>query len=146
MASLELYGFEELAEAYLRIIDIPWPVMEKSLDEMAEAGLQAIKAQGESMNVRDPESDVHILDSLKRRKAKKTDSGGYEDVAFSGSRLRHEGGKRTSNAVIAFENEYGNRKQPARPFVDLGLNRQEDEIMEGADSILDWMEDEFNRD
>ena len=138
MASLELYGFEELAEAYLRIQEIPWPVMEESLDEMAEAGLQAIKAQGES--------DVHILDSLKRRKAKKTDSGGYEDVAFSGSRLRHEGGKRTSNAVIAFENEYGNRKQAARPFVDLGLNRQEDEIMEGAESILDWMEDEFNRD
>lgn len=144
MASLELYGFEELAEAYLRIQEIPWPVMEESLDKMAAAGLDAIKSQGESMNVRDPESDVHILDTLKRRKAKKTDSGGYEDVNFSGSRTRN--GARTRNAVIAFENEYGNRRQPARPFVDLGLNRQEDEIMEGADSILDWVEEEFNRD
>lgn len=146
MATLELEGFDELAAAYLRIMEIPWPVMEKSLDEMAEAGLQAIKSQGEAMGVRDPESDVHILDSLKRRKAKKTDSGGYEDVAFSGSRLRHEGGKRTRNAVIAFENEYGNRNQAARPFVDLGINRDADEILDGADSILDWMEEEFNRD
>ena len=55
MASLELYGFEELADAYLRILDIPWPVMEQSLDEMAETGLRAIKSQGEAMGVRDPE-------------------------------------------------------------------------------------------
>lgn len=144
MATLELTGFDELAKAYLRIIEIPWPVLEKSLDEMAEAGLQAIKSQGETMGVRDPESDIHILDKLKRKKAQKTDSGGYEDVIFSGSRERN--GKRTANAVIAFENEYGNRRQVARPFVDLGLNRQEDEITKSADSLLDWMESEFYQD
>ena len=144
MASLEISGFEELAEAYLRIVNIPWEVMEKSLDEMAEEGLQAIKSSGEKMNVRDPESDVHLLDTLKRRKAKKTDSGGYEDVSFSRSRLRN--GKRTANATIAFENEYGNRRQEARPFVEYGINHKADEIAEGAEPILDWMEDTFNQD
>ena len=142
MATLELFGLDDIAEAYLRIKEIPWPEMEKALDEMAEAGLKAVKASGESLGVRDPMSDVHILDKLVRRKAKKTDSGGYEDVNFSGSRVRNE--TRTRNAVIAFENEYGNRRQSARPFVGTALAREEDEIAEGGESILDWIEEEFN--
>lgn len=142
MASLELFGFEDLAESYLRIVNIPWETLEKALDEMAETGLQAIRTSGQSMGVRDPESEVHILDKLKRQKAKKTDSGGYEDVIFSGSRTR--AGKRTRNAVIAFENEYGNRHQGARPFIGSAMAGQEDEITEGAEGILDWIEEEFN--
>ena len=144
MATLELYGFDELAEAYLRIREIPWPVMEKILDEMAETGLKAIRASGQSMGVRDPESDVHILDKLVRRKAVKTDSGGYEDVNFSGSRLRN--GVRTRNAVIAFENEYGNRHQRARQFVGAAMAGEEDEITEEAEGILDWIETEWSND
>lgn len=142
MATLELFGFDDIAEAYLRIKEIPWPVMEKALDDMAEEGLKAIRASGQAMNVKDPESDVHILDKLVRRKAKKTDSGGYEDVNFSGSRVRN--GVRTRNAVIAFENEYGNRRQVARPFVGMAMAAEEDEIAEGAEGILDWIEEEFN--
>ena len=144
MAKLELYGFDELAEAYLRIKEIPWPVMEKALDDMAEEGLKAIRASGQSMGVRDPESDVHILDKLVRRRAVKTDSGGYEDVNFSGSRLRN--GVRTRNAVIAFENEYGNRHQRARQFVGAAMAGEEDEITEEAEGILDWIEEEWSND
>lgn len=142
MATLELFGFDELAEAYLRIKEIPWPVMEKSLDQMARTGLDAIRASGNSMNVRDPESDTHLLDTLKCRKAKKTDSGGYEDVSFSGTRERN--GTRTSNARIAFENEYGNRHQAARPFVGFAMSDKDDEIAAGAEGVLDWIEETFN--
>lgn len=143
MATLELFGFEDLAESYLRIINIPWPEKEKALNKMADAGIQEIRAAGESMGVRDPESDVHILDKLKKGKAKQTDSGGYIDVRFSGSRVRN--GKRTRNDVIAFENEYGNRHQTSRAFVRYAMENKEDEISAGADELLDWVEDEFNR-
>ena len=142
MASLEVTGFEDLQDAFRRISEIPWPVTAEALDGMAEVAMTEIRAEGERMGVRDPESDVHILDKLVRRKAKKTDSGGYEDVNFSGSRVRND--TRTRNAVIAFENEYGNRRQSARPFVGTALAREEDEIAEGGESILDWIEEEFN--
>ena len=145
MASLELFGFDELADAYLRIREIPWPVMEKALDEMADTGLRKIRDKGREMDVYDPESNVHILDKLKRRKAVRTDSGGYADVTFSGSRTS-ETGKRTLNARIAFENEYGNRRQAARPFVRTIMEGEADEILGAADEIMDWVEDTFNQD
>ena len=60
MASLELEGFEDLEDAFKRISEIPFPVTAEALDGMAEVAMKNIKAQGESMGVRDPDSDVHI--------------------------------------------------------------------------------------
>ena len=146
MASFELYGFEDLQDAISRIADIPWEVMEDALDGMAEVAAAAIQAKGESMNIRDPESDVHILDKITRGKPKKSDYGGYEYINFSGNRTRYSSNSKTANATIAFEQEYGRRGQSARPFVGLAMSEGADKIYAPAEKIIgDWIEREFSR-
>ena len=144
MATLELEGFEDLEDAFRRISEIPFRVTGEALDGMAEVAEAKIKASGESMGVRDPESDVHILDKIKRNKAKQTQSGGYETITFSGSRTRS--GKETRNAAIAFINEYGKRGQRARPFIGTAMKQNEDAILAPAEKIIgDWIETTFSR-
>lgn len=142
MAKLELYGFDDLNAAFARIADIPFEVTEDALDAMAEVAVDKIRSTGESMGVRDPESDVHILDKLKRKKAEQTKDGGYEYITFEGSRTRN--GRETRNAEIAFINEYGKRNQPARPFMGRAMSEHEDEIYAPGEKIVgDWIEDEW---
>lgn len=142
MASLELEGFDSLEDAFRRISEIPFSVTEEALDGMADVAAKKIKAQGETMGVRDPGSDVHILDRIKPGKAKKTQSGGYKPISFSGSRSRN--GIRTRNAEIAFVNEYGKRGQAARPFIGTAMTQNEDAITAPAERVIgDWIEKEF---
>ena len=144
MAKLELYGFDDLNAAFDRIGNIPFEVTEDALDAMAEVAVDKIRSTGESMGVRDPESDVHILDKIKRRKAKQTQEGGYENITFEGSRTRDN--TKTRNAEIAFVNEYGKRTQPARPFIRQALSAHEDEIYAPGEKIVgDWIEDEWSK-
>lgn len=142
MATLDIKGFDGLEDAIRRISEVPFEVTADALDAMAEVAAEKIRAQGETMGVRDPESDEHILDRIKRNKAKKTDYGGYETITFQGSRTRH--GTRTRNAEIAFVNEYGKRSQAARPFIGLAMTQNEDAIMAPAEKTLgDWIENTF---
>ena len=144
MASLELQGFDGLDDAFRRISEIPFSVTQEALDGMAAIAAAEIRAQGERMGVRDPESDVHILDRIKTGKAKQTESGGYESISFSGSRTRN--GNRTRNAEIAFVNEYGKRGQRARPFIGTAMTQNEDAILKPAEQIIgDWIEKTFNQ-
>ena len=98
MASFSVSGMDELQAAFGRIGEIPWSVTEEALNGMAAVAAVKVREQGESMGVRDPESDVHILDTIKPVKAKKDDSGGHQDITFAGKRTRH--GKQTRNEVI----------------------------------------------
>lgn len=144
MASLELLGFEDLDDAFRRISDIPGDVTADALDAMAQVAAEKIKQSGEAMGVRDPESTVHILDKIKPTKAKISERGGYEDITFSGSRTR--GNTRTRNAEIAFINEYGDRKQDARPFIGKAMTQHEEQIAAPGEKIVgDWIEKEFEK-
>ena len=146
MASFSVSGIDELNAAFGRIADIPWSVTEDALNAMAEVTAEKMKAQGESMGVRDPESDVHILDKIKPVKAKQTKSGGKQDITFSGTRTRGKNKKKTRNAEIAFVIEFGRRNMRARPFIGTAMARHENEITEpGAKVIGDWIENEFQR-
>ena len=144
MATLELQGFDGLEDAFRRISEIPFDVTAEALDAMAAVAADAIRSTGESMGVRDPESDEHILDKIKPRKPKQTEYGGYEMISFTGSRTR--GKNRTRNAEIAFINEYGKKGQPARPFIGTAMNRSADRIQDQAENVIgDWIENEFNQ-
>lgn len=143
MATLELEGFEDLEDAFRRISEIPFTVTAEALDAMAEVAAEQIRSTGETMGVRDPKGDVHILDHIKPRKAKQAEYGGYEMISFTGTRTRH--GTRTRNAEIAFINEYGRRGQPARPFIGTAMNRGADRIQDQAEKVIgDWIEKTFN--
>ena len=142
MASLELLGFEDLDDAFKRIGDFPEDVKIDALDAMAQVAAERIKQTGEAMGVRDPESTVHILDKVTRNKAKMSWSGGYEDITSAGTRTR--GNTRTRNAEIAFINEYGRRKEEARPFILKAMTQYEEQIAAPGEKIVgDWIEKEF---
>lgn len=144
MATLELDGLDELNEAFRRMGEVPDSVKTEALNKMGNIAFARIRREGDSMGVRDPESDVHILDKMKLTKPKLTKEGGYADVTFSGTRQR--GKTRERNAAIAFINEYGKRGQPARPFIGNAMNQAERAITEaGADVLGDWMEREFEK-
>ena len=144
MASFSVSGIDELNAAFGRIADIPWSVTEEALNGMADVAAAKVREQGVAMGVRDPESDVHILDQITKAKPKQTACGGYADITFRGSRMRN--GTRTRNAEIAFINEYGKRSQPARPFIGRAMTQNEDLIQTAGEKVIgDWIEKEFTR-
>ena len=144
MANLTFTGSSELNDAFTRISEIPWPVTEQALDGMAKVAAAEIKSTGEYMGVRDENSDVHILDHIVTKKAKKTDDGGREKISFDGTRRRHN--TSTRNAEIAFIQEYGKRGQDARPFMKTALEKNEALISEPAMKIVgEWIENEYKK-
>ena len=70
MGSLSVSGSDKLSDAFARIQDIPFSVTSEALDAMAEVAVREIRDTGETMGVRDENSDVHILDHLITKKAK----------------------------------------------------------------------------
>ena len=144
MGSLSVSGSDKLSDAFARIQDIPFSVTSEALDAMAEVAVREIRDTGETMGVRDDNSDDHILDHLITKKARKTDDGGRKKISYSGTRRR--GNTDTRNAEIAFVNEYGKRGQPARPFMRTALSQHADLISEPAEKIVgDWIENEYKK-
>ncbi len=142
MATLELHGFDDLNEAFNRIADIPVSVTSDALSAMGKVAADKIKSTGESVGVRDRESNVHILDKIKLNEPEITEDGGYANITFTGSRRR--GRKSTRNAEIAFVNEYGKEGQQARPFMGTAMTKHEDEIAApGVEKIGNWIEKEY---
>ena len=140
MARLELSGLDAINDMFARLDDIPDEVRTNALNAMAQVAESSVRRSGEAMGVRDPESQVHILDKITHSKPKKTASGGYSDVTFSGTRTRGRG-KKARNAEIAFINEYGKRNQPARPFIARAAEQYADAIAEPGEKIIgDWFE------
>lgn len=144
MAKLEITGMDDLNAAFGRLQDVPPDIKTRALNQMADIAAAGIHRSGEALGVRDPESNVHILDKISKSKPKLSASGGYQDVTFSGTRRR--GHTTTRNAEIAFINEYGKRGQPARPFIGQAMTENEEKIAAaGGDVLGDWIEKEFNR-
>lgn len=144
MADFEISGIDELIKAVGGAGNIPAGVKTKALDAMAKKASKKIKAEGETMRVRDMESSEHILDEISVISPKLTESGGYADITFNGSRRR--GNTTTRNAAIAYINEFGKNSQPARPFIGTAMSKNADEITAtGADIIGDWIENEYKK-
>lgn len=144
MAKFEFSGIDELSEALSRCQNIPFEVKAKALTEMGQVAAAKIKQSGETMGVRDRESSQHILDKIKVQKPKETKDGVYVNITFSGARTR--GRTRTKNSLIAFENEFGNRDQAARPFVGKAMSQNEEAIVApGVEILGDWIEKEFKK-
>ena len=142
MATVKLEGFSELDRMFAELGDVPFDVTSEALLAMAAEGEKAVRSTGSAMGVRDPESNVHILDKITHTKSKETDDGGVCYVTFSGSRTR--GKTRTRNAEIAFINEYGKRNQTARPFIRQAAEQYADQIAAPGEKILgDWQEKTF---
>lgn len=134
MASVTAEGFDEIGKMLQELGDIPFEVITEALDDMAAVAETKLRATGESMGIRDPESQVHILDRITHTKPKQTDSGGRCAVTFSGTRTR--GRTKTRNAEIAFVNEYGKRGQTPRPFIRVTAEASADAIAAPGEKVI----------
>lgn len=140
----EPMGIQELDSMFQKLGNVPDSVLDEALQAMGRVCCDKIRSQGESMNVRDPESGEHILDSIALVEDPKiTQFGGYQNITFVGKRTRGRKRTKVRNAEIAFINEYGKRGQPARSFIRTALSRYETAICAPGVRILnDWFENQ----
>ena len=68
MPKVTLDGLQDLDDAFKRISNWPNSLKEDALKAMASVAAKRIRAAGEAMGVKDPESSVHILDVIKIKK------------------------------------------------------------------------------
>ena len=145
MATIEVSGLTELAEAFLRTSNVPKDVKEDILRTGAKVMADAIEKEGRSMGVWDPEWDgKHVLESIKIKDPVVKDNKGYCDITFEGTRRR--GNKTTRNAEIAFINEYGANRRgiSARPFIWNGTAKAEDKAYDAAEEKFHkWLNNTF---
>lgn len=142
MATVKLEGMQEIEGMMRKLGDVPFEVVSKALDSMADVADKAVERTGRAMGVYDPRSDEHILDNISHTTPKQTASGGYSDVSFDGSRER---GKNsiivTRNNEIAFVNEYGKRGQEKRPFIRQATEQYAKQIFDPGEKIIgDWFQ------
>lgn len=137
MAEFRAVGLDELALSLQEIAEIPEDVQ----DEMLEAqGAVVARAQRESAQRYGIQRTGTLIRSIKAGKVKLDKHGSRVlYVTPTGSRVR--GGKKTTNAEIAFLNEYGTRRQKARPFMrDANERSAEAATQAAADIYYRWQD------
>lgn len=137
MAEFRAVGLDELALSLQEIAEIPEDIQ----DEMLRAqGNIVAQAQRESAQRYGIQRTGTLIRSIKPGKVKLDKHGSRVlYVTPVGSRVR--GGKKTTNAEIAFLNEYGTRKQRARPFMrDANERSAEAATQAAADIYYRWQD------
>lgn len=61
MAQINLAGINAIDEMFSNLREVPWSVTSEALDAMAEEAEKQVKQSGETLGVRDPESNVHKI-------------------------------------------------------------------------------------
>ena len=133
MAEFKAVGLDELALSLQEIAEIPEDIQ----DEMLQAqGNIVARAQQESAQRYGIQRTGTLIRSIK---AGKVNGSRVLYVTPTGSRVR--GGKKTTNAEIAFLNEYGTRGQRARPFMrDANERSSEAATQAAADIYYRWQD------
>lgn len=137
MAEFKAIGLDELSLSLQEIAEIPEDIQ----DEMLQAqGNIVARAQRESAQRYGIQRTGTMIRSIKPGRVKLDKHGNRVlYVTPVGSRVR--GGKKTTNAEIAFLNEYGTRKQKARPFMrDANERSAEAATQAAADIYYRWQD------
>lgn len=136
MATFDSDGLDDLMLSMSELAAMPDSIKDEILNAQADVVVEAQKQTARSYGVEDTGL---MVEKIKKTKAK-TDKHGVRSIHVypQGSRTRH--GTKTRNAEIAFENEYGNADQTARPFVRDANERSADETTAaGADKYDSWL-------
>lgn len=126
MATLTMEGFGHDLEA------VPDSVLKEMLEAEAEIYVQAEKDSLAAYGVRDT---GQLIASIKAGSPKRRSGVLSVDITPEGSRKR--GKVTTTNAEIAYVNEYGKRGQPARPAIREGDAKAEAPALAAAEAIYD---------
>lgn len=137
MAEFKAVGLDELALSLQEIAEIPEDIQGEML--RAQGNIVA-QAQRESAQRYGIQRTGTLIRSIKPGKVKLDKHGSRVlYVTPVGSRVR--GGKKTTNAEIAFLNEYGTRGQRARPFMrDANERSAEAATQAAADIYYRWQD------
>lgn len=107
---LKTVGVDALARVLNDIANIPESVQGEIVDAMADVVKDAQVFTAAKMLV-GPYNEGAVASAIKKSRLKKRKTGVYIDIEYKGE--QHG----TRLAEIAFLNEYGKKKQPARPFI-----------------------------
>lgn len=115
MAELTCYGLDDLMLSLKEIEEIPAEVQDEMLLAGAEVVAKAQREKVKAYGIYDGSSPRHVADAIKPGKVKLKKGQRVIYVSPTGSRRR--GKTVTRNAEILFVNEYGKKRQKARPAV-----------------------------
>jgi len=134
MAQFHVEGLDGLEDFFGNIAAIPDKVIDKMLNAEADVSVIAQKRTTASM-WSGPYSTGVSSNSIKKGRPKKTKDGRVVSITFKGSRTRAN--TTTSNAEIAFVQEFGKRGQDARPAIKTANEGCADEAVEAAGVVFD---------
>ena len=112
MAEIGFSGLDELMLSMEEISQIPDEVQDAMLNAQADVVTAAQKAKARAYGVQDTGL---VISSIKKGKPKR--KKGVRVIYITPSGTRRRGKQMVRNAEIAFINEYGTKRQRARPFV-----------------------------
>ena len=115
MAEFSCNGLDGLMLSLKEIEEIPAEVQDEMLLAGAEVVAQAQREKVKAYGIYDESSPRHVADAIKPGKVKLKNGQRVIYVSPTGSRRR--GKTVTRNAEILFVNEYGKKRQKARPAV-----------------------------
>lgn len=137
MAEFKAIGLDELMLSLQEIAEIPEEVQDEMLNAQGDV---VAREQQESARRYGIQRTGLTIRSIRKGKVKLDKHGNRVlYVTPAGSRIR--GKKKTSNAEIAFLNEYGTKKQKARPFMrDANERSAEAATKAAAEIYYRWQE------
>ncbi len=137
MAEFKAVGLDELALSLQEIAEIPEDIQDEMLRAQGDIVAQAQRESAQRYGI---QRTGTLIRSIKPGKVKLDKHGNRVlYVTPVGSRVR--GGKKTTNAEIAFLNEYGTRGQRARPFMrDANERSAEAATQAAADIYYRWQD------
>ncbi|MBQ2997256.1 MAG: HK97 gp10 family phage protein [Oscillibacter sp.] len=140
MAEFHFSGVDELELSLREIEELPEEVVDEMLEAQADVLIDEIQNRGEAYGVMAPGSGK-MLRSIKKGRPKRGKNGTRQIVVSPrGTRKRGKEGKKTSNAEIAFLNNYGTRHQQARPFWSDAEKTSEKSMEKAAAEVHDkWL-------
>lgn len=112
MAEIGFVGLDDLILSMEEIAQIPDDVKDEMLNAQADVVTAAQKTKARAYGVQDTGL---VISSIKKGKPKR--KKGVRVIYITPSGTRRRGKQTVRNAEIAFINEYGDRKQRARPFI-----------------------------
>lgn len=132
MARLTYSGYDALILSMQEVANLPDEVLDEMLNAQADIVVDAQRKQAEAMGVVDTGL---TLRSIKKGKVKV--KKGVRSIFITPSGTRKRGKKRVRNAEIAFINEFGKKKQKARPFIRTANEMSAQATTQAAADVLD---------
>lgn len=144
MANFRVYGMDKLQAEMRQMGEVPREATEEILTAMATVSMEEQVKVAKEMGVYDRDNEgKHVIDSIGLTKPKITDDGGKISVTYKGKRKDKNHKTPTSNAEIAFVNNYGRKgkngkgKIEPRPFVRTANTRAADRMQEAGQAAWD---------